>query len=111
MYWGVGMDEKLVVSVEDGTASSKDGEQTGEVDGTISDNIINSKWAKAAQLAENSQHKVNSARSQHNNTGVAQATQPAAKALLHKLSTQNNHNGTCKCEPSKSLKKNTVNWT
>ena len=37
------MDEKLVVSVEDGTASSKDGKQTGEVDSTISDDVINSK--------------------------------------------------------------------
>ena len=39
----LGMDEKLAVSVEDGTASGKDGEQTGEVDGTISGDVVDSK--------------------------------------------------------------------
>ena len=37
------MDEKLVVSVEDGTAGGKHGEQTREVDGTISGDVIDSK--------------------------------------------------------------------
>ena len=37
------MDEKLAVSVEDGTTGGKDSEQTGEVDGTISSDVIDSK--------------------------------------------------------------------
>ena len=37
------MDKKLAVSVEDGTASGKDGKQTGETDGTISSDVIDSK--------------------------------------------------------------------
>ena len=37
------MDEKLAVSVEDGTAGGKDGKQAGEVNDTISGDVIDSK--------------------------------------------------------------------
>ena len=37
------MDERLAVSVGDETTSGMDGEQTGEVDGTISGDVIDLK--------------------------------------------------------------------